>query len=131
MNNIVALLRTALPVVLGAIFVWFVLAGIFALSLFVILPLVLVFAAIGAFFYWRYKKMLTSASVGEVGNALQAIEPDETGLVQFNRQVQIGGTMQHANINVVCKAQTPVQAGETVCVEEVKGKEILVKRMGV
>lgn len=130
MNNVVALLRSFLPIVLGGIFVWFVLAGLFALSLFVILPLVLIFAGIGAFYYWRYKKMLTSASVGEVGNALQAIEPDQTGIVQFNRQVQAGGAAHHANINVQCTARTPIEAGATICVESVNGNEIIVKRMG-
>lgn len=130
MNNIVGFLRQALPVVLGAVILWFVLAGLFALSLFVILPLILVFGGIGAFFYWRYGKMLTSASMGEIGTALQAIEPDQTGMVQFNRQMQAGGTTYPANINVACTSRTLIEAGTSVCVESVSGKTIFVKRMG-
>ncbi len=131
MNDIIKFFRTALPVVIGAVVLWFVLAGIFALSLFVILPLVLIFAAMGAFYYWRFKGMLTSASVGEIGVAMQSIDVKKEGSVQFNRQMGSGAARYQAPVFIKCYSRTPIEAGEEVCVENVEAKEIFVKRMGV
>lgn len=128
--NVVGFLRSAFPLVVGGVLLWLVLAGVFALSLFVILPLLLIFAAIGAFFYWRYGRMLTSASEGEIGQAVQDIDMDQTGVVQFNRQMNAGNVNYPTAINVACVARTPVRMGESVCVERVDGKTIFVKRMG-
>lgn len=124
--NITSVLRTLFSLVVGLFVLWL----IFTVSFFVILPILVVLALVGAFFYWRYGKMFTSATVGEVGQAMQDIAQGEKGLVRFNREMQAGGQSYHTNVNLSCKALSLIAAGEMVCVEAVNNNEITIKRMG-
>ena len=124
--DLLCILRIVLSLILGAFVLWVLLT----LSVFVVLPLLIVLAAVGGLFYWRYGKMFTSATEGEVGQALQEILEGQAGLVRFNREMKMGASNYHTNVNLSCTARTNIQAGETVCVESVDANTIFIKRIG-
>ena len=122
-------MRVIAPLVLGLAVAWFVLVGVFALSLFVILPLLLVLGVIGALFVWYHKRQMQTASVGEIGFVVEPLFPGQAGLVRFERMAGEGPSILAFTTTIPCESLTPVEVGATVSVVRVEGKTILVQKL--
>jgi membrane-bound ClpP family serine protease len=123
------IVRAIVPLVFGLAVAWFVLVGVFALSLFVILPLMLVLGVIGALYVWYHKRQMQTASEGEIGIAVEPLLPGQTGLVRFERMAGAGSSVLAFTTAIACESLTPIEAGATVSVVRVEGKTILVQKL--
>lgn len=129
MKDFIQMLRAIVPLALGLALAWFVLVGVFALSLFVILPLLLVLGVIGTLVAWHYKKKMQTATEGEIGVAVENLVPGQSGLVRFERMAGGGASVLAFTTSLPCESLVPIHAGATVSVVRVEGKTILVQKL--
>lgn len=116
------LFRAVLALFAVAVIITFA-SGLVVVSLVVFLPLLLLFAAIG-YFYLRH-----SFQKGEIGQAIENIFPAQPGLVVFRRGLGKGASLVQTRLRMKCEALTPIEAGATVVIEEVKAGKIIVIKL--
>lgn len=117
-----AVLRIFIALAVLIVGVW-ILSGVIALSLFVVLPVILILIAVGTFYVWN------SFHVGEIGTALDFLEPEQIGPVLFRRGFGADGRSFAFTMRMRCRSVDTVAPGDTVVIVEAKFGHIVVKKL--
>lgn len=117
-----AVFRVVVAVAVLIVGVW-VLSGVVAISLFIVLPVLLILIAVGAFYVRR------SFRVGEIGVALDFLEPGQVGAVLFKRGLGTGGQTFAFTMRMPCRSVDPVAPGQSVVIVEAKFGQLVVQKL--